>query len=102
MEKVNKEQFNEIVENNQIVLVDFYADWCGPCKMLAPILNEVETMYPTVKIIKVNVDEETEIAEQFKVMSVPTVVLFYNGKLKQTITGFQPKSRWILLLDPII
>lgn len=102
MEKVNKEQFNQIVENNQIVLVDFYADWCGPCKMLAPILNEVETMYPTVKIIKVNIDEETEISEQFKVMSVPTVVLFYNGQLKQTITGFQPKSRWTSLLDSII
>ena len=99
MEKVNKGQFNEIVENNQIVLVDFYADWCGPCKMLAPIVEEVANETTTVKVGKVNVDEEPELARQFRVMSIPTLVLIKDGKVVKTSVGVKPKNDILAMLD---
>lgn len=85
-----EEDFNEIIKNK--VLVDFYADWCGPCKMLAMEIekaaNEID-----IDIVKVNVDEEEDIARKYGVMSIPTLILFENGQeLKKTI-GFMPKDK---------
>ena len=85
-----EEDFNEIIKNK--VLVDFYADWCGPCKMLAMEIEKVASEID-IDIVKVNVDEEEEIARRYGVMSIPTLILFENGQeLKKTI-GFMPKEK---------
>ena len=85
-----EEDFNEIIKKK--VLVDFYADWCGPCKMLAMEIEKVASEID-IDIVKVNVDEEEEIARKYGVMSIPTLILFENGQeLKKTI-GFMPKER---------
>jgi len=75
-------KFNQIVASDKLTLVDFYADWCGPCKMLAPILQEVKTIVKEdVKIIKINVDQHQDLATEFMVRGVPTMLLFKSGKL---------------------
>lgn len=79
----NKEQFSEIISNK--VLVDFYADWCGPCKMLAPILENIDS----VDILKVNVDSFPDLAAKYGVMSIPTLILFENGKELKKEIGFK-------------
>ena len=85
-----EEDFNEIIKNK--VLVDFYADWCGPCKMLAMEIEKVVSEID-IDIVKVNVDEEEDIARRYGVMSIPTLILFENGQeLKKTI-GFMPKDK---------
>ncbi|MEY2739092.1 MAG: thioredoxin [Bacteroidota bacterium] len=75
-------KFKEIIQSNDLVLVDFYADWCGPCKMMSPVLQEVKaTMQEAVKIIKVNVDQHQDLASHFMVRGVPTLMLFQEGKM---------------------
>jgi thioredoxin 1 len=75
-------KFKEIIQSNDLVLVDFYADWCGPCKMMSPVLQEVKaTMQEAVKIIKVNVDQHQDLASHFMVRGVPTLMLFQQGKM---------------------
>lgn len=75
-------KFKEIIQSNDLVLVDFYADWCGPCKMMSPVLQEVKaTMQDAVKIIKVNVDQHQDLASHFMVRGVPTLMLFQEGKM---------------------
>ena len=75
-------KFNEIIQSNDLVLVDFYADWCGPCKMMSPVLQAVKaTMQEAVKIIKVNVDQHQDLASHFMVRGVPTLMLFQEGKM---------------------
>ncbi len=93
MEIINKERFEELREKESILIVDFYADWCGPCKMMAPILDEIETEYKHVKFVKVNVDEEQELAQSFAIMSIPTIKVFIHGKEKHEFVGFTPKGR---------
>jgi thioredoxin 1 len=75
-------KFNEIIQSNDLVLIDFYADWCGPCKIMSPILQEVKTtLKEAVKIIKVNVDQHQDLASHFMVRGVPTLMLFQQGKM---------------------
>lgn len=82
---------NEISEG--LVLVDFWAPWCGPCKMIAPVLEELDSeMSDSVKIVKVDVDENQETASNFGIMSIPTLVLFKNGEPVDKVVGFQPKE----------
>ena len=92
--KLDKENFNELIKNK--VLVDFYADWCGPCKMIAPILDEISNDFD---IIKVNVDKHPSIAQQYKVMSIPTLIVFNEGEVVTTKVGFLPKEEIIKLME---
>lgn len=84
---VNKEEFNKEI-TNKLVLVDFYADWCGPCKMLGPVLEELSKQNPELLILKVNVDEEESLAYQFSVTSIPTIISFKEGKEYKKAIGF--------------
>ena len=92
--KITKDNFEAEVLNSHIpVIVDFWATWCGPCMMLAPVLEEIAEQYDgEIKVAKVNVDEEPELAMQFKVVSIPMVVLFENGTVVKTTVGFMPKE----------
>ncbi len=96
---VNKENFeNEVIRSDKPVLLDFYADWCGPCRMIAPVLDEIAAEHPEYKICKVNVDEEGELAEKFGVMSIPSLFVLKNGEVVNQALGAQPKGRLLELL----
>lgn len=84
----------EVIQSDLPVLVDFYADWCGPCKMMAPIVDELASQYEgKVKVGKLNVDNSQEIAAEFRVMSIPTLIYFKNGKPAQTMVGVVAKQK---------
>ena len=89
----------EITKAEGLVLLDFYADWCGPCKMLAPELDEAGEERPGVKICKSNVDEASDLAAQFGVESIPTVVLFKNGEAVDGFIGYRGKDEVLALID---
>ena len=85
--------FNEIISNNNLVLVDFYAEWCGPCKMLAPIISEIkEELKDKIYVIKVNVDEEEDLSNKFGIYSIPTLVLIKDGKEIDRKVGYNTKQ----------
>lgn len=88
-----KTNFNAIIDSNQAVLVDFHADWCGPCKMLAPILKQVkEELKETIKIVKIDVDKNPVLASKYQVRGVPTMILFKNGKQLWRQSGVLQKN----------
>jgi thioredoxin 1 len=91
---INNNEFQtEVINNNGVVLVDFFATWCGPCKMVAPVLDALSSeMEGKVTILKVDIDQSMELAQQYKIMSVPTMMVFKGGKSVETIMGFQPKE----------
>ncbi len=91
---ITKENFEkEVLQSKEPVVVDFWASWCGPCKALAPILEEADTeLAGAVKIAKINIDEEEELAAQFRVMSIPTLLLFKNGEVVNKVVGLIPKE----------
>ncbi len=91
MKIVKTNEFDDVVKEG-VTLVDFYADWCGPCKMIAPILKDLSTtLDENTQIVKVNVDEEGDLAQRFDVMSIPTLILFKDGQPVGRKTGFLPK-----------
>lgn len=91
--KLNSENFNqEIMMNTGVALVDFYADWCGPCKMVSPIVDEIAEEYKSIKVGKINVDECPELAVSFGVVSIPTLVVVKDGKELTRIVGYRPKE----------
>ena len=92
--KLTKANFEQEVVNSDIpVLVDFWATWCGPCKMIAPFVTEIANENEgKIKIGKINVDEEPELAMQFKISSIPTLMLFENGQVRDMLVGYRPKA----------
>lgn len=93
-----KESFEKIKESGQRALIDFYAEWCGPCKMLAPILEELSKDYPDLIIAKINVDELPEIAIAYGIQSIPTVILMENGEVVKRAVGFRSKEQLVDLI----
>ena len=85
---VNKDNFKSVLENNEVVILDFYANWCGPCRMLGQVLEEISETNPELVIGKINVDEEGELAQSFNIRSIPQLYISKNGKIVQNISGY--------------
>ncbi len=96
---VNESNFEaEVVKASEVVLVDFYADWCGPCKMVAPILEEIDQENADIKVCKVDVDASQALAQQYGISSIPTLIVFKNGELVVKNVGALPKDRILSLV----
>ena len=91
---ITKENFEkEVLNSEEPVLLDFYADWCGPCRMVGPVLEEISRERADVKVGKINVDEQPELATRFRVMSIPMLAVMKNGRLVNQTVGFRPKAQ---------
>ena len=98
--KVNNDSFEkEVLQSDKKVLVDFYADWCGPCKMLSPIVTEVAKENPDVKVVKIDVDAEQDLAIEYQVMSIPTLVVIKDGNEVNRAIGLIDKSEILSLIQ---
>jgi thioredoxin 1 len=98
--KLNAENFEkEVLQETKPVLVDFYADWCGPCQMMAPIVEEISNEQSGAKVCKLNIDEEMELAQQYDVMSIPTFLVFKNGEVVNRDMGAKAKSAILEMLQ---
>lgn len=96
---VNKENFeSEVIKSDRTVLLDFYADWCGPCRMVSPIVEEIAKEYPEYKVCKINVDEQPELASKFEVMSIPSLFVLRDGKVVNQSLGAKPKAQILDML----
>jgi thioredoxin 1 len=84
---INQEEFENTIKNNKLVLIDFFATWCPPCKMIGPVLEELQDLIKDVLIVKMDVDLNEDLAKQFKIMNIPTLMLFKNGELVQKEIG---------------
>jgi len=92
----------EVLESETPVLVDFWAPWCGPCRMVSPILEEINSEREDVRVVKVNVDENQAIAVQYEILSIPTMILFKDGEIAKKLIGAQPKARIEAELEPAL
>lgn len=96
---VNKTNFEqEVLKSDKTVLIDFWASWCGPCRMVSPIVDEIADEHPEIKVCKVNVDENQELAIKFNVMSIPTLLVMENGQVVNQMVGANPKSQILALI----
>ena len=97
--KINKNNFmEEVMHSDKPVLLDFYADWCGPCRMVGPIVSEIAEERTDIKVGKINVDDEPELASQFQVMSIPMLAVIKNGKIVNSTVGARPKEQILAML----
>ena len=103
-EILNDTNFEQTIKDNENVMVDFFAKWCGPCKMLGPIVDEIaeESKDKNVKIVKINVEESPLTAQKFEVMSIPTIIYFKKGEVKETTMGLMPKDQLNEKIDNLI
>ena len=96
---ITKNNFKEdVLNSDKLVLIDFWASWCGPCRMVGPIIDEIAAERPDVKVCKVNVDEEPELASEFHIMSIPTLVVMKDGQVLRQSMGAKPKAQILALL----
>jgi len=95
---ITNENFNDVKNSDKTVLIDFFADWCGPCKMMSPVVDQIAEECPEYLVGKINVDDEPELAEAFGVMSIPTLVVLKNGQPAAKSVGFKPKNEVLELL----
>ena len=96
---ITKENFTkEVLESEKTVLLDFWAIWCGPCRMVSPIIDEIAEEHPEIKVGKVNVDEEDELAQKFGIISIPSIFVIKDGKIVNSLTGAVPKNKILELL----
>lgn len=98
VQKINSENFKQIVNQEKTVLLDFFADWCGPCRMLAPIIEQIAQEREDVIVAKINVDENPDLASDFGVVSIPTLVVMKNGKVINQSAGVRPKAQILDML----
>ena len=96
--KVNKENFESVKNSSKPVLLDFYADWCGPCRMVSPLVDKIAEENPQYLVGKINVDEEPELAEAFRIEAIPTLVAMKNGRMTGQLRGAYPKEQILALL----
>ncbi len=97
--KVTKENFEQVKNSEKTVLLDFYADWCGPCRMVSPIVDEIAEEHPEYLVGKINVDEQQELAAEFGVMSIPTLVIIKGGRVVSNSAGARPKAQILAMLE---
>ena len=96
---INKNNFqNEIMDSEKTVLLDFGSPWCAPCRMVVPVIEEIAGERPDIKVGKINVDEQPELASKFSIMSIPTLVVMKNGKIVQQVSGARPKKAILEML----
>lgn len=96
---VNKANFEQIINTDKPVLIDFYADWCGPCRMVSPLVDEISEENPQYTVGKINVDNEPELAQAFAVSSIPMLVVIKNGKITNQAVGAMPKGKILELIE---
>ena len=96
---VNKDNFDSVRTSEKPVLLDFYADWCGPCRMVSPLVDQIAEENPQYVVGKINVDQEPELAQTFGVLSIPTLVVLKDGKVASQVTGARPKAQILAMLE---
>ena len=97
--KITKENFNEVLNSDKTVIIDFWATWCGPCQMMAPVVEEIAEENPQWVVGKIDVDEEPALAQQFSIVSIPTLVVLKGGKEVNRLVGFRKKEQVLAEID---
>ncbi len=97
--ELNKDNFSTVINTDKKILIDFFATWCGPCRMVSPIVDEIAEEHPEFLVAKVNVDENPELAGEFSVMSIPTLVVIKDGKVINQSAGARPKAQILAMLE---
>ena len=99
VKKLNREEFEKVRKEEGLILLDFYADWCGPCRMVAPVLEEVSQLREDVLVGKINVDDEEALAREFGIVSIPTLIVLKNGKIQKQVVGVRTREQILELLE---